>query len=189
MLLLLDLSESLNDKLPATGQSLLELSQEAVSLLAWVIDCLGDPCAIAGFHSNTRHEIRYYHLKGFSERWNDEVKARLAAMTAGWSTRMGAALRHAAHYLDARRADKKILLLLTDGAPADVDVADEGYLRSDTRKAVEELASQGITVFCLSLDPRADSYVGEIFGRHWRVLDRVERLPEALPQLYLQLTR
>jgi hypothetical protein len=189
VMLLLDLSQSLNEKLPATGQTVLELSQEAVSLLAWVIDGLGDPCAIAGFHSNTRHDVRYYHLKGFSERWNDEVKARLAAMTAGWSTRMGAALRHAGHYLDHRRADKKIVLLLTDGEPADVDVEDANYLRADTRKAVEELAARGITVFCLSLDPRADEYVREIFGRHWRVLDRIERLPETLPQLYLRMTR
>lgn len=189
VMLLLDLSESLNQKLPATGQTVLELSREAVALLAWVIECLGDPCAIAGFNSNTRHEVRYYHLKGFSERWGDEVKARLAAMAAGWSTRMGAALRHAGHYLERRQADKRIVLLLTDGEPADIDVEDTSYLRADTRKAVEELAARGITVFCLSLDPRADDYVREIFGRNWQVLDRIERLPEALPQLYLRMTR
>ncbi|MDO9242820.1 MAG: VWA domain-containing protein, partial [Rhodocyclaceae bacterium] len=189
VLLLLDLSESLNEKAAGGQQTILELSQEAVSLLAWAIDCLGDPCAIAGFHSNTRHEVRYQHIKGFSERWDDTVKARLAAMEAGWSTRMGAALRHAGHYLAPRRADKKILLLLTDGAPADIDVSEPDHLRADARKAVDELATQGITTFCLSLDPKADEYVREIFGNHWRVLDRIERLPEQLPLLYLSLTR
>ncbi|MBI5793034.1 MAG: nitric oxide reductase activation protein NorD [Rhodocyclales bacterium] len=192
VLLLLDLSESLNMKVGAggtAGQTILELSQEAVALLAWAIDCLGDPCAIAGFHSNTRHDVRYHHIKGFSERWDETVKARLAAMEAGFSTRMGAALRHAGHYLDHRRADKKILLLLTDGEPADIDVAEPGHLRADARRAVEELASKGVTTFCLSLDPKADEYVRDIFGKNWRVLDRVERLPETLPSLYLQLTR
>jgi uncharacterized protein YegL len=196
VLLLLDLSESLNcqvgQKVGAggtAGQTVLELSQEAVSLLAWAIDCLGDAYAIAGFHSNTRHEVRYQHIKGFSERWDDTVKARLAAMQAGWSTRMGAALRHAGHYLEHRRADKKILLLLTDGEPADIDVTEPEQLRSDARKAVEELAARGVTSFCLSLDPKADEYVRDIFGKNWRVLDRVEKLPEALPSLYLQLTR
>ncbi|MGE5466658.1 MAG: nitric oxide reductase activation protein NorD [Ignavibacteria bacterium] len=187
--LLLDLSESLNRTLPATGDSILELSREAAALLAWVTDRLGDACAIAGFRSNTRHDVRYYHLKGFSEGWGDEVKARLAAMSAGWSTRMGAAIRHAAHTLEHRRADKKILLVLTDGEPADVDVEDEAYLRADARKAVEELAARGITSFCLSLDPGADEYVRDIFGKYWRVLERIERLPEVLPQLYLQMTR
>ena len=189
VLLLLDLSESLNQKVANSNQTILELSQEAVSLLAWAIDCLGDAYAIAGFHSNTRHEVRYQHIKGFSERWDDVVKARLAAMEAGWSTRMGAALRHAGHYLEHRRADKKILLLLTDGEPADIDVTEPGHLRSDARKAVEELAARGITSFCLSLDPKADEYVRDVFGKRWRVLDRIERLPETLPSLYMELTR
>ena len=189
VLLLLDLSESLKQKVGGSDQTVLELSREAVSLLAWAIDCLGDPCAIAGFHSNTRHAVRYQHIKGFSEPWSTAVKARLAAIEAGWSTRMGAALRHAGHYLAARRTDKKILLLLTDGEPADIDVTEPGHLRADARKAVEELAARGITTFCLSLDPKADEYVREIFGKRWRVLDRIERLPEALPNLYMQLTR
>ncbi len=189
VMVLLDLSESLNGKLANGTQTVLELSQEAVSLLAWAIDRLGDPCAIAGFHSNTRHEVRFHHIKGFSERWNEPVKARVAAMQAGWSTRMGAALRHAGHYLAARKADKRILLLLTDGEPSDVDVDDAAYLRADARRAVDELAAKGLTTFCLSLDPKADDYVSEIFGRRWRVLDRIERLPEQLPMLYLNLTR
>jgi hypothetical protein len=191
VLLLVDLSESLKQKVGAggTAQTILELSQEAVALLAWAIDCLGDPLAIAGFHSNTRHEVRYQHIKGFSEGWNDEVKARIAAMDAGYSTRMGAALRHAGHYLGNRKADKRILLLLTDGEPADIDVTDPEHLRADTKKAVEELDTQGITTFCLSLDPKADEYVREIFGNRWRVLDRIEHLPEQLPMLYLSLTR
>ncbi len=189
VLLLLDLSESLNQKVASSNQTILELSQEAVSLLAWAIAHLGDAYAIAGFHSNTRHEVRYQHIKGFSERWDDTVKARLAAMQAGWSTRMGAALRHAGHYLEHRRADKKILLLLTDGEPADIDVTEPDHLRSDARKAVEELAAKGVTSFCLSLDPKADEYVRDIFGKRWRVLDRIERLPETLPSLYMELTR
>jgi nitric oxide reductase NorD protein len=191
VMLLVDQSESLHQKVGAgeTGQTILELSQEAVALLAWAIDRLGDPLAIAGFHSNTRHEVRYQHIKGFSERWDDTVKARVAAMDAGYSTRMGAALRHAGHYLSARKADKRILLLLTDGAPADIDVTDPEHLRADTKKAVAELDTQGITTFCLSLDPKADDYVREIFGNRWRVLDRIERLPEQLPLLYLSLTR
>ncbi|MDP2794910.1 MAG: nitric oxide reductase activation protein NorD [Sulfurisoma sp.] len=189
VMLLLDLSQSLNEKVAGGGQTILELSQEAVSLLAWAIECLGDPFAIAGFHSDTRHEVRYHHIKGFSESWDDTVKGRLAAMRAGWSTRMGAALRHAGHYLSARRADKKILLLLTDGEPADIDVADPDHLRADAKKAVEELAAKGVTTFCLSLDPKADDYVRDIFGNRWEVLDRIERLPEKLPLLYMSLTR
>ena len=189
VMLLLDLSESLNEKAAGSEQTILELSQEAVSLLAWAIEKLGDPFAIAGFHSNTRHDVRYLHIKGYGEHWNDEVKARLAAMEAGWSTRMGAAMRHAAHYLAARPADKKLMLILTDGKPSDVDAHDERLLIEDARQAVKELDQDNIFTYCISLDPKADEYVGDIFDRQFTVIDRIERLPERLPQLFMALTK
>jgi hypothetical protein len=189
VMLLLDLSESLNDKAAGSDQTILELSQEAVSLLAWAIEKLGDPFAIAGFHSNTRHDVRYLHIKGYGEHWNDEVKARLAAMEAGYSTRMGAAMRHAAHYLAARPADKKLMLILTDGRPSDVDARDERLLIEDARQAVKELDRDNIFTYCISLDPKADDYVGDIFGRQFTVIDHIERLPERLPQLFMALTK
>ena len=187
--LVLDLSESLNEKVAGSEQTILQLSQEAVSLLAWAIDTLGDPLAIAGFASNTRHDVRYQHIKGFSETWNDEVKGRLAAMQAGYSTRMGAAMRHAGHYLGKRKADKKLMLILTDGQPADIDVLDERALIEDARQAVNELDRDGIFTYCISLDPKADAYVSDIFGRQYTVIDRIETLPEKLPELFIALTK
>ncbi|HPW07681.1 MAG TPA: nitric oxide reductase activation protein NorD, partial [Burkholderiaceae bacterium] len=189
VLVLLDLSQSLNDTVPGTGQTRLTLSQEAVALLAWAIDRLGDPFALAGFHSNTRHDVRYQHIKGFGERWGDAPKARLSALQAQYSTRMGAALRHAAHYLGAQKADKKLLLILTDGRPSDVDVPDEAALVADTRQAVQELAQQGMHTHCISLDPQADAYVHDIFGHHTTVVVRIEQLPERLTRLFVSLTK
>ncbi len=186
---LLDLSESLCQPVAGGQQTLLELSREAVALLAWSIEQLGDPLAIGGFHSNTRHDVRYLHFKGFSEHWGDEVKGRLAAMDAAYSTRMGAAMRHAAHYLKAQPTDKKLLLVLTDGEPADIDVKDERMLIEDAHRAVQELDADGIYSYCINLDPRADEYVSDIFGRQYTIIDHVERLPERLPELFLSLTR
>jgi len=189
VLLLLDLSASLNDVPEGCEQTILELSQEAVSLLSLAIEGLGDDFAIAGFSSNTRHEVFYQHIKGFSEHWDDSVKARLAAMEAGYSTRMGAALRHAGHYLGARKAEKKLLLVLTDGEPSDIDVDDAELLIQDAHKAVGELDQDGIYTYCINLDSRADEYVGDIFGKQYTVIDRIERLPEKLPQLFMSLTK
>ena len=188
VMLLLDLSESLNTKLTSTNQSILELSQEAVSLLASTVNVLGDPFAIAGFHSNTRHDVQYFHIKGFSESWDDGVKGRLAGINAQYSTRMGAAMRHAGRYLANQTADKKLLLILTDGQPADVDVHDEKTLIADARQAAIDLDQLGIFTYCINLDQNADNYVSDIFGKQYAVIDQIEKLPEQLPKLFMALT-
>ena len=190
VMLLLDLSESINDVPKGAESTILQLSQEATALLATAVEALGDPFAISGFSSNTRHEVCYSHFKGFKEHWGDTPKARLAAMQAGHSTRMGAALRHAGSYLEQRGEEKRLLLVLTDGEPHDIDVSDPQYLQKDTQLAVGELDNKGITTYCISLDPHADDYVVDIFGRNnYTVIDKVESLPEKLPKLFMSLTR
>lgn len=189
VMLLVDTSQSLNERNPDTGQTLLELSQEALAITAWTVDQLGDKFSIAGFSSDTRHEVRYQHIKGYSENYCDEVKSRISAMEASYSTRMGPAMRHAAHYLDAQHAEKKLMLILTDGEPADIDTKDPQTLIQDTRKAVEELKSQGIYCYCITLDPDADDYVETIFDNHYTVIDHVDKLPEQLPQVFMKLTQ
>ncbi len=190
VMVLLDLSESTNDKVSGQDYSVLDLQRQATVLLADAIHKIGDPFAIHGFCSDGRHNVEYARFKDFDQPYNEVPKSRLAGMSGHLSTRMGAAIRHAGHYLKLQKSAKKLLLVITDGEPADVDVRDPQYLRYDTKKAVEEMARSGITTFCMSLDPRADQYVSRIFGaRNYMVVDHVERLPEKLPALYAGLTR
>jgi len=190
VLVLLDLSESTNETLAGTDRPVLQLAREATTLLAWALDGLGDPFAIHGFSSDGRHDVEYYRFKDFDQAYDQEVKARLAGMSGALSTRMGGALRHAANFLLRQPQQKKLILLISDGEPADIDVRDPQYLRQDTKKAVEELNSRGVTTYCLTLDPQADDYVSRIFGaNHYTVVDHVQRLPERLPALFMGLTK
>ncbi len=190
VMVLLDLSESTNDKVAGQDHTVLDLTRQACVLLSDAIAKIGDPFAIHGFCSDGRHDVEYYRFKDFNESYHDEAKAKLAGMTGQLSTRMGAAIRHASHYLKQQRSTKKLMLVITDGEPADIDVRDPQYLRQDTKKAVEEAARSGVITYCMSLDPRADQYVSRIFGaRNYMVVDHVERLPEKLPLLYAGLTR
>ncbi|ACU53101.1 von Willebrand factor type A [Acidimicrobium ferrooxidans DSM 10331] len=189
-LLLIDTSESTNDQVLGADVTVIELAREATLLLAESINRVGDPFAVHGFDSNGRHAVEYVRYKDFDERFGDEARARVAGMTGQLSTRMGAAIRHAGAHLARQPQRRRLLLVLTDGEPADNDVRDPQYLRADARRAVEELARAGISTFCLSLDPRADQYVARIFGpTGFIVLDNVARLPERLPLLYAALTR
>ena len=190
VLVLLDLSESTNEKVLGQDQTVLDLTRQACVLLSDAIHKIGDPFAIHGFCSDGRHDVEYYRFKDFDQPYNDVPKARLAGMTGQLSTRMGAAIRHATHYLSGQRSAKKLLMVITDGEPADIDVRDPQYLRYDSKKSVEDAARNGITTFCMTLDPRADQYVSRIFGsKNYMVVDHVERLPEKLPLLYAGLTR
>jgi nitric oxide reductase activation protein len=81
------------------------------------------------------------------------------------------------------------MLILTDGQPSDIDTNDEQLLIEDTRQAVKELDREGIFTYCISLAPNADEYVSGIFGRHYTVIDNIQRLPEKLPELFLALTK
>ncbi|MEW6314029.1 MAG: nitric oxide reductase activation protein NorD [Pseudomonadota bacterium] len=190
VLVLLDLSESTNEKVSGQDYTVLELTRQACVLLSDAIAKIGDPFAIHGFCSDGRHNVDYFRYKDFDQPYNEVPKARLAGMTGQLSTRMGAAIRHAAYYLKLQKSAKKLLLVITDGEPADVDVRDPQYLRYDTKKAVEEAGRSGVVTYCMSLDPRADQYVSRIFGqKNYMVVDNVERLPEKLPLLYAGLTR
>ena len=190
VLLLIDLSASTNDLVRGSDNSVLQLAREATVLLADAMNKIGDPFAIHGFDSNGRHDIEYFRFKDFDAPYDDKAKARLAGMRGELSTRMGAAMRHAGSFLKRQPNQKKLLLVVTDGEPADNDVRDPQYLRFDAKKSVEELARNGISTYCLSLDPGADQYVSRIFGaKNYMVVDHVERLPEKLPLLYMGLTR
>jgi hypothetical protein len=190
VLVLLDLSQSTNDWVPSAGTSVLNLAREATALVAHAMDQLGDDFAIHGFDSNGRHDVEYYRFKDFEEPYGEQARARLAGMRGQLSTRMGTAVRHAGRFLRGRHSAHRLILLLTDGEPHDIDVHDKQYLVFDTRRAVEDQRRIGISTFCLSLDPGADQYVTRIFGaRNYMVLDQLRRLPEKLPALYLRLTR
>lgn len=190
VLILLDLSESANEYVAGTEQRLIDLALEAAVLTAETLDRIGDPFAIHGFQSDGRQAVHYRRFKDFAQAYDTQAKARLCGMRAELSTRMGAALRHATHLLQRQPQKQKLLLVLTDGAPADIDERDPQYLRHDARKAVEEARRVGVTSFCLSLDRQADDYVERIFGpRCAMVLDNIARLPEKLPLLYAALTK
>jgi nitric oxide reductase activation protein len=189
IIILLDLSESTNEILAGLEKTVLELTREASALVSTAISGIGDAFAIHGFASDGRHDVRYYRLKRFDQAFDDEAKGRLAGMQGGLSTRMGAAMRHAGHHLSRRTEKRKMLLIVTDGAPSDIDEMDPQHLRLDAKKAVEELHTQGILSYCLTLDPSADHYVQRIFGQnHYTIIDNVQRLPEKLPTLFASLT-
>ncbi len=127
---------------------------------------VGDPFAIHGFYSDSRHFVEYFRLKDFDQPYDEVAKARIAGMKGQRGTRMGAAIRHATYHLNNQKSSKKLLLIMTDGEPSDVDAPDRKYLHDDTKKSVEDAKRNGIHTYCISLDPGADQYVSQNIWRN-----------------------
>jgi nitric oxide reductase activation protein len=129
-------------------------------------------------------------IKDFGQPYDGLVESRLAGLQSGFSTRLGAAMRHAGADLSTQRSYRRLLLVVTDGEPSDIDVEDRKYLVEDARKAVHHLNRLGIDTFCMGLESGADSYLGRIFGQRNAIsVAAVEKLTELLPRLYLTLGR
>ena len=189
ILVLIDISESTKDLVAGTATSVFSIERAATALLAEAMAQIGDPFAIHAFCSNGRSDIRYYRVKDFGAPFGDTAKARLAGLRGGYSTRLGAAIRHAGTDLQGEQTHRRLLLIVTDGEPSDIDVAERRYLVEDARHAVHELGHAGIDVFCVGLDSGGDTYLARIFGRrNVMQIDRVTALPERLPMLYFRLT-
>ena len=132
--------------------------------------------------------MRYTRIKDFDQPYDDLAEARLAGLQSSFSTRLGAAIRHAGSHLAGQRSYRRLLLVVTDGEPSDIDVEDRLYLAEDARKAVQSLSQLGVNTFCVGLDFSADSHLGRIFGRKNAIsIAAVERLTDLLPKLYLML--
>lgn len=190
LLVLMDASESVNTPGPH-GASLLELEKQAALMLAE--SRAGhrtgvDRLAIHAFSSNTRAEVRYLRLLDFGQPFAAAAATRLQALQGRHSTRLGAALRHASSLLAAEPAGQRHLLVITDGAPADIDVHDERYLIEDARHAVQQARAAGIRISCLAVDSQADGYVRHIFGaRNYGIADDARHLPRRLSQMGARL--
>lgn len=186
--LLLDTSQS-----TATcvgGESVLSIEQDAAAVLARAMAHLGDPLAITAFASAGREALRIIAIKQFDDDLNMMTGMALSGLEPGYSTRIGAALRLGGTELTGIARHRRLVLVLTDGEPSDIDVPDEDYLVADARRAVQGLSTQGIDTFCIALGHTAAQRQGEIFGRNGFVrIDRLETLPEKLTELYLALTR
>jgi nitric oxide reductase NorD protein len=188
-LLLIDTSESTSDRLPS-GATVLDVERLAVAVLAEAMRELRDPFALLAFASDGREDVKMTTVKSFDESYDRSCMARLAGLKSGFSTRLGAALRHAGHLIGQTVSGRKLLIMLTDGEPSDIDVADPLDLVEDARRAAVGLHTAGIDVFGVVLGQAGLQAANRIFGRgNTMMVRRVEELPGRLSELYFRLAR
>ncbi len=188
-LLLADLSLS-TDAYVSDHERAIDVIRDSLLLFSEALSATGDRFALYGFSSLRRNNIRFHHIKGFDDRYDGQVRGRIAAIKPGYYTRMGAAIRHATSLLAKQKNRQRLLLLLTDGKPNDLDQYEGRYGIEDTRMALHEARKQGLRPFCVTIDSEASGYLPHLFGAGgYVVIRKPEELPKELPLLYAQMTR
>ena len=172
---------------------MIDIEKESLVLMADALETLGDDYAIYGFSGFGRKEVEFFVAKEFDDDLDRGAEDRIAAMEPKRSTRMGPAIRHAAAKLAEREAKVKVLLILSDGYPQDFDYGSDRASRvygiRDTMVALRETERQGISTFCITVDPAGHDYLREMCPeRRYLVIDEISALPSQLPKVYRGLT-
>lgn len=178
--LLVDASGSTATRL-ADGRTVLDVERMTLLLASEALTVLGDPFAMLAFSGTGRHGVRVRTIKAFDEHDAVAPRRRIAALVPEDNTRLGAAVRHATAVLRAQPAQRRVLLLLSDGQPNDVDFYQGAYAMEDSRRALNDARAEGVVPFCLTVEQEEQEYLPYVFGTTgYRVMRRPEQLPEAL---------
>ena len=187
-LLLADLSLS-TDTWISNRHRVIDVIRDSLYLFAESLQATGDRFAMYGFSSRKRDPVRFHQLKAFDARYDARIRGRIDAIKPGYYTRLGAGIRHATDLLKVQAASKRLLLVLTDGKPNDLDQYEGRYGIEDTRHAIFAARQLGLQPFCVTIDEQGNDYLPHLFGAGgYVVIHKPEELPRKLPQLYARLT-
>ena len=148
-------------------QRVIDVIRDSLFLFAESLAATGDRFAMYGFSSRRRDPVRVHQLKTFDEcydgarAWSHRRRSS-PATTPAWVRRCAMAAT-----AGAQPAGRRLLLLLTDGKPNDLDKYEGRYGIEDTRHAVMEARQQGLQPFCVTIDKQANDYLPHLFGKQW----------------------
>lgn len=175
----------------AAGRTVLSSELLAAGVIARALEACGHACAIHAFRSNGRLEVLVHPVKPFRVRAGDpSVLGAMGVLESRWSTRLGAAVRHAVAGLERMSVTDRCVLLLTDGEPRDVDVHDPAYLAEDLRMAIAQAERAGVAVGCALLAAGTGMGLRRAFrGERLRRIPRPENLAMQAGALMASLVR
>jgi nitric oxide reductase NorD protein len=188
-LLLVDQSRSTSHPAAGNRQRVMDIEKAAIVLFCEALGVLGDRFAVAGFSGSGRLGVDFYWIKTFTDAMGGAVWSRIAGMAPLRSTRMGAAIRHATAAFESVPAAVKLLIILGDGFPNDVDYK-KGYAIEDTRKAVQEAHARHVHTHGITVNIASEAGLDALYGGSAHtVISDVRDLPDDLWRVYANLTR
>ncbi|UOA27858.1 VWA domain-containing protein [Pseudosulfitobacter sp. DSM 107133] len=170
--------------------SVIDVARHTMAALAFGIDGLGDRLGIWGFSSLRRDRVFLTRCKGFDDLMSPQISANIGALTSGHYTRLGAAIRHVSAQLAEEPSARRLLIVLTDGKPNDLDHYEGRHGIEDSHMAVREARNAGLALHGIIIDADGQDWFARIFGRGgFTLLPDGRRLTLALPDIYRTLTQ
>ncbi|WP_299880451.1 nitric oxide reductase activation protein NorD [uncultured Cocleimonas sp.] len=163
--------------------------KESTSVLCKTLARLEDQYAVYAFSGSGRNNCQIYPIKSFTESNNNKIQSRIFSMQPQQYTRMGAAIRHLGTVLSKTSAKTRILFVLTDGKPDDVDSYRGQYAIEDTRRALNEAKALQLNPFVLTFDKEGMDYLPHMLGSNrYQLISDVSQLPVQISTIYKHLT-
>lgn len=170
--------------------SVIDVARHTMAALAVGIDAAGDRLGIWGFSSLRRDRVFLTRCKDFQDAMSPDITANIGALKPGHYTRLGAAIRHVSAQLAKEPSARKLLIVLTDGKPNDLDHYEGQHGIEDSHMAVVEARNAGQSLHGIIIDEDGQDWFARIFGRGGFVLlPDPNRLSRALPDIYRTLTQ
>jgi nitric oxide reductase NorD protein len=171
----------------------IDVAKDALALMCDALQVLGDRFAVYAFSGHGRAQVEFHVVKSFDDAVSARTAAALAALRPHGATRAGAAIRHASVLLARQPQRHKVLIVVSDGYPEDIDYGPEPrelrYAIEDTAHALREAEGLGINTFNLSIDPAGHDYLRRMCPRErYLVIGDVAALPGELTKVYQAMT-
>lgn len=179
------IDQSMSSDAWVAGQRVLDVILESVAIAGLIVEENLSQFEVFGTWTATRHSCNFVTYKAKNEPW-EKFFARKDKIEPSGYTRLGPALRHVAMKMSSSPAKKRLMLILTDGKPTDLDGYEGHYGIADVKRACLEAELEGIWPYALTIDERSKQHFPKMFS-HYRLLSRPDLLAENLVQILLQL--
>ena len=177
--------QSLSSDSWVENRRILDLFIEALSITGILFEDLLPQTHVAGAWSATRHQCAVQTYKAFNDPWSDFF-SRIHHIEPQGYTRLGPAIRHATQILATEPSRNRLLLLLTDGKPTDLDGYEGSHGINDIRQACLEAEGSGIVPYALTVDHSGNAMFAKMF-RRYKILAHPKHLPIELLGILGQL--
>ncbi|MBC2713715.1 MAG: VWA domain-containing protein [Desulfobacteraceae bacterium] len=170
------------------NKKIIDILRESLVVILEALNELGEQVGVFGFSGQGRHQVDIFPLKEFTEPFNESVKGKICNIQPKQSTRMGCAIRHASGKLKQIESETRLLILLSDGLPQDLDYGEDRnskkYAINDTMMAFAEARREGIQPFCITVDNTGNDRLKFVSDpKSYLLINDAHSLPEVLPKI------